>query len=524
MDQRPLIVDPLLRPVDLLLEQSLAGLRRAHLYEPVKSIAYKAAQGIARAHYTSFHNLRVWGLENIPQSGGVILACNHRSYLDAQLVTLATPRKVSFLTRSESANTPVLRHILQLADAVFLRRGDDENLAAIASLLQEGLVLGVFPEGTIPGAEDIARWEVEPETGLLPGRSGAIRLALMAHVPIIPVGICGTEALLPPEVFPRMSRLPHPRGASITLRFGEPIRLEKRQDEEIGYEQLRGMTRRVMTAISRLVEPIGVPMEQNKTATPMPPIAHRNAPIAQKQRFGVLALHGFTSHVACVADLRFALDEMGVPYRFPIMRGHGTTWEDLKRVKAADWYADAEAALMDLLTECRRVFVVGLSMGGLVTLDLAMKHPKNVAGIVTVAAALKFQDKLAFLSPLLAKVASSWPSPKAYHDKALEKQRNRNYPKFATDSFAELYRYARHIEENLSFVHCPALILHSKVDQVIQPQAAQIIHDRISSTSKKLVWFEKSGHEMMLDMESEAVIRTIADYLKLQMSDSSSDE
>lgn len=523
MEPRSLPTERILRPVDLFLEQSIAGLRRANLYEPIKSVAYKAALGVARTHYSTLHRLRIWGQENIPREGGVILACNHRSWLDAQLVSLASPRKVSFLTRAEFSRTPVLRHILQAADAVFLRRGDDENLAAIAALLQEGLVLGLFPEGTIPGAEEIPSWDVDPETGLLPGRSGAVRLALMANIPIIPVGISGTEALLPPEVFPRLSRLTLPRPTTLTVRFGEPIRLEKRHDEEIDYDQLRGMTRRVMTSISRLVEPSGERMTKT-SPVPLPPIAYRNTPVEQKQRFGVLALHGFTSHVACVADVRFALEEMKVPYRIPILRGHGTRWEDLREVTAQDWYSDAEAALQDLLTECRRVIVVGLSMGGLVTLDLAMKRQKEVAGIITVAAALRFQDKLAFLSPLLARVVSSWPSPNAYHDKALEQQRNRNYPRFATAAFAQLYRYSKRIEQDLSFVHCPALILHSKVDQVIDPRSAQLIHDGIQSQSKRLVWFERSGHEMLLDMESDAVLATVSEWLKQQMERPADDE
>ncbi len=522
MEPKPLPASSLLKPVDLFLEQSIAGLRRAHLYEPIKALAYKTALGVAKTHYSTLHRLRIWGQEYVPAQGGCILACNHRSWLDAQIISLAGPRKVSFLTRSEFSRTPVLRHILQAADAVFLRRGDDENLAAIAELLREGLVLGVFPEGTIPGEEDMPRWEVDPETGLLPGRSGAVRLALMAHVPIIPVGISGTDSLLPPEVWPRLSRLTFPKPTTITVRFGEPIRLEKRHDEEINYEQLRGMTHRVMTAISRMVEPAGERM--NNPTAPCPPIAYQNTPVKEKQRYGVLALHGFTSHVACVADLRFALDEMNVPYRIPVLRGHGTKWEDLQGVTAQDWFADAEAAMQDLLTECRKVFVVGLSMGGLVTLELAMRHPKDVVGITTVAAALRFQDKLAFMSPVMAKLLSSWPSPSAYHDKSLEQQRNRNYPRFATGAFVELYKYSKRIEQDLTFVHCPALILHSRKDQVIHPDAAQAIHDKISSTSKKLVWFERSGHEMMLDMESEAVVSTIAEWLKLQMAQPVTDD
>jgi len=123
----------------------------------------------------------------------------------------------------------------------------------------------------------------------------------------------------------------------------------------------------------------------------------------------------------------------------------------------------------------------------------------------------------------MAKVLPSWPAPKAFHDKTLEAQRNRNYPKFATDAFVELYRYAGRIREQLSFVHCPALIIHSKKDQVIDAKAAIEIHEGIASKKKRLQWFERSGHEMLLDMEAEAVTRAIADFLQEQQTSSTNE-
>ena len=228
----------------------------------------------------------------------------------------------------------------------------------------------------------------------------------------------------------------------------------------------------------------------------------------------MLLLHGFTSHVSCISDLRFPVEEMGLPYRVPILRGHGTKWEDLKGVKAEDWYEDAENSMLDLLKECDKVIVVGLSMGGLVALDLAVRHRKQVAAVVTVAAALTFKDPLSVLTPLMARTIPSWPSPTAYNDKELEKQRNRNYPKFPTEAFNELYQYSHVMENDLSFIHADALILQSRKDQVVHPKAAQKIYNKISSKNKRLAWFEESGHEMLLDLEAPQVTATITDYLK----------
>jgi len=515
------LLNETLKPLDKALDLSFAALRKANLYEPFKASLWETTKVLLSTQFKLNHQLRIYGGENVPADGGVLYAINHQSWLDAQVLAAASPRKVSFLAKSEFTDWPLLHHLIELADGVYIRRGgDDETLETIAARLRDGACVGIFPEGTIPGEEDIPRWDVEPETGLLRGKTGVVRLSLKSGAPIVPVGISGTGKAFPPEAYPRLQQLPLPRPFPVEVRFGEPIWLRERDDAQPTYEQLRGMTDRVMRAISHLVDhsmgfvPMSVPISNKEKPTRIPPTPYKSEPRAEKVRFGVLVLHGFTSHVSCVSDVRFALEEMGLPYRIPILRGHGGEWEMLKGVKAEDWLEDAEESMLDLLSECRKVIVVGLSMGGLVTLDLAARHRKKVAAIVTVAAALKFKDPLSVLTPLLAAVVPSWPSPRAFCDRELEKQRNRNYPRFPTKAFHELYKYAKKVEQNLSFISADALVIHSRKDQVVHPRAAEIIHQRISSKSRKLLWFEESGHEMLLDLEAQKVLGAIAEYIR----------
>jgi carboxylesterase len=515
------LLNQTLKPVDRVLDFSVAALRKANLYTPLKKSLYETTKLLLNAQFKMNHSLRVYGTENIPREGGAVFAINHQSWLDAQVVTAACPRKIAFMAKSEFKAWPILHHVIELTDSVYVHRGGDDGALDNAIVhLREGGCVGIFPEGTIPGEEDIPRWDVEPDTGLLRGKSGVVRLAMRAGVPIIPVGVSGTGKAFPPEAYPRLEQLPLVKPEPIEVRFGEPIFLKKRAEEEISYDQLRGMTDRVMRAISHLVDhsmgyvPMSVPIAVKEKPGRIPPTPYRNPPLGDKTRLGVLVLHGFTSHVSCVSDLRFPLDEMGVPYRIPILRGHGGEWTDLKGVTAEQWYEDAEDSLLDLLTECRRVVVVGLSMGGLVALDLAARRRKQIVGVATVAAALKFKDPLSALTPVIARVVPSWPSPKAFHDKELEKQRNRNYPRFPTRAFAELYRYAAEVEQRLSFVAADALIVHSRKDQIVHPKAAEIIRERLGSKRKDLVWFEESGHEMLLDLEAQKVVATVADFIR----------
>src|SRR3954447_5282932 len=123
----------------------------------------------------------------------------------------------------------------------------------------------------------------------------------------------------------------------------------------------------------------------------------------QSSSLGVLLLHGLTSSLATVNGLVPHLEAAGLPYAMPTLRGHGTKPEDLRGVTWHGWYEDAERALDELLTRCDRVVVMGLSMGGVVALHLGVQRPERLAGIVTVAPALRLNIPAAFLLPVLGR-------------------------------------------------------------------------------------------------------------------------
>jgi carboxylesterase len=258
----------------------------------------------------------------------------------------------------------------------------------------------------------------------------------------------------------------------------------------------------VMGEISSLVDhrsnyaPIEVPIPQPR----------------KREVIGVLLLHGFTSHLNTVNGLVPHLEAAGIPYMMPILRGHGTRYQDLHGVTDRDWYADAERALLKLWNDVDRIVVVGLSMGGLVALELAMRHPDKIAGIVSVAASLKFADPLSALTPVLSRFVKYWPSPNSFNDLSL-KENCENYSKFATSAFAHLWRYSQEIADRLREVHVPIRILQSKRDQIVAPASANIIYEKVSSPIREIVWYEESGHEMMQDLEADKVFADVMEFV-----------
>lgn len=500
---REQVAGAVLWPADQALGLLVSGLERTGLLERSSGLIYRGAQQSLRTLFGTMNDLEVEGLENVPTEGGVVFASNHQSWLDVQVLGAASPRRVHFIAKSEFETWPGLRHLIRLTESVYVRRGgDEEGLREIVDLLQSGRAVVIYPEGTIPGEEDIPRTAVDPKTGLLRGHSGVARLALAAGVPIVPVGVSGTGRAFPPEVYPRLELLRLPGASKVKVRFGAPIAMDAYAERPRDHALLREITDRVMGRISEIVDhsmsyvPLELPLE----------------PPPRADRVGVLLLHGFTSHLEAVSGLVPHLEAAGIDYEMPVLRGHMTRYEDLKGVTSRDWYADAEKALLALSERVDKVVVVGFSMGGLVALDLAARHPERLAGVVTAAAALRLADPLAPLSPLLARAVDYWPSPNPFNDPA-RAAASKNYPKFATDAFVSLYRYAKEMEGRLGEVRVPIRVLQSRKDQVVAPVSANLIYEGVGTPHRELHWYEESGHELLADLEAEKVYADVLDFV-----------
>ncbi|MBF0107109.1 MAG: alpha/beta fold hydrolase [Deltaproteobacteria bacterium] len=513
MDREKLVFT-MLKPIDAGIGLSFDVLKKYGLMEPASNLAMQGLRRLMYLQYSKINNLKIEGLNNITKKGGVLFACNHQSWADVQVMGASCSRRLHFIAKDMFKDWPVLRHLIELNGAIYVTRAPrDKNqtqdeLGNVVKALKEGKAVGIFPEGTIPGEENIPRHAVEPETGLLKGRTGVVRLALEAGVPIIPVGVSGTGKAFPPEIYPRLELLRLPGNSPMKIRYGKPLCFKNHYGKNLtqtedGRKTLRALTNQVMKEISKLVDhsmnyiPLEVPVKGPK----------------QHDKIGVLLLHGFTSSLDTVNGLVPHLKKEKIEYEMPVLRGHGTHYQDMVGVTAGDWYHDALKSLNKLAKRVDQVIVVGLSMGGLVALDLGIQQPQKVAGVVTVAAAVKFADPLAGLTPLIAKVIQFWPSPNAFCDMTLAKN-STNYPKFATDAFGSLFAYSKDIQKKLGKLTTPIRIIQSKKDQVIAPLSANIIYENVASQIREICWFEKSGHEMMQDLESEKVFEAIMQFVK----------
>src|SRR5579863_7112149 len=104
------------------------------------------------------------------------------------------------------------------------------------------------------------------------------------------------------------------------------------------------------------------------------PFAASNGP------HGVLVLHGFTGCPQSMRPLAEAFADGGFSVELPLLPGHGTQVEDLAETRFDDWLAAAEEAYVQLAARCDRVVVAGLSMGGTLSCELAVRH-SDLAGV-----------------------------------------------------------------------------------------------------------------------------------------------
>lgn len=149
----------------------------------VHPIVYWLARAVIQPFIHVYFRLRRTGLAHIPE-GGVILAANHRSFLDPFVVGLCVRRPTYFVAKKELFDHRLLGWFLNCMGAFPVRRGesDEEATATALALLERGAAVVIFPEGT--------RHRSGP---LHPPRRGVGRLALATGAPVVPIAVMGTE-------------------------------------------------------------------------------------------------------------------------------------------------------------------------------------------------------------------------------------------------------------------------------------------------------------------------------------------
>ncbi|WP_068785240.1 lysophospholipid acyltransferase family protein [Paenibacillus phocaensis] len=188
---------------------------------------YRFCRSVLRILYKLFFRLEASGLEHIPKEGGVLLCSNHLTLLDPPTIGILLKRKVHFMAKQELFQIFGFGWLIRQLGAFPVKRGgvSKESIKTALTLLRNGHVMGIFPEGRrVKGAEDNVI-----------GKKGAATFALRSEAAVIPVAIIGTY-----QLFRKMRVV-----------YGQPVDLTEFK-ENGGADAAERATEKIMASIAEL--------------------------------------------------------------------------------------------------------------------------------------------------------------------------------------------------------------------------------------------------------------------------------
>jgi 1-acyl-sn-glycerol-3-phosphate acyltransferase len=187
-----------------------------------------------------FFSWKVKGRENVPLTGPFIVTANHVHLVDPFLLLFSFPRWINFMAKEELFRSPLLRPILRWAQVFSIHRqgeiGEKQKvLKSAKDILDRGLILGMFPEASR-----------SPDGKLRKGKPGSAFIASKTNVPLLPIGIVGTD---------KINGISWPwKRPSVVVYIGEPFKLPP-ADGKLSKSQMKLLTDSMMGKIAALLPP-----------------------------------------------------------------------------------------------------------------------------------------------------------------------------------------------------------------------------------------------------------------------------
>ena len=201
-------------------------------------VGYRFIKAFFQHPVTWASGLQVRGAENVPAKGPVLLAANHLSSADPVLVGAAIERPAFYLAKEGLFRNPVSARFFRAMGQVKVDRSEGGNDGAVQTalgLLSQGLVVGIFPEGTLSRAGRVRR-----------GKTGIARIAALSGAPVIPIGIDTST------FWPRGSAVPR-LGARVHVAIGKPMQLDLKPGDAADRQRMRDATDDVMERVEALL-------------------------------------------------------------------------------------------------------------------------------------------------------------------------------------------------------------------------------------------------------------------------------
>ena len=265
----------------------------------------------------------------------------------------------------------------------------------------------------------------------------------------------------------------------------------------------------------------------------------------EEAEIACLLIHGFSGTPTEMRSLGDALAEQGIRIYGVLVAGHNGDPEEFVVSGRKTWLASVEEGLAQLASY-KTVFVAGLSMGGVLALNLAIRHSERLTGVIAMSTPTRLESSIKTRLVPLARYFIKWfyplkalnfNNPKVQVE-ILKQAQSRNATITTIDfdnpqvvnyiktlvripvpAIAELFALIHQTRRMLSKLRIPLLIIQSKRDQTVKPECAEELYQLTTSTpSKSLHWLAESDHVITTGVEREEVYQLVLSFIKMTSS------
>jgi carboxylesterase len=245
----------------------------------------------------------------------------------------------------------------------------------------------------------------------------------------------------------------------------------------------------------------------------------------------VLLIHGLTGGPYELNYLAKKLNKAGFTVKVPLLAGHGTTLDDLKRTCWQDWYASVKEAVLQLEAEGHAVYVGGLCMGAVLALHTAFDLKEKIRGVVAMSTTLRYDGwsipwysfllALNYYTPACYLYAYPEREPYGIKNERLRrivvkgmKDNTIAYDQVPGVGIRELFRLANSVKRELPQIKTPTLILHSREDDTASVRNADYIERHTGAAYVRKVLLTDCYHMITIDNQKDLVVDEITAFIK----------
>jgi carboxylesterase len=227
----------------------------------------------------------------------------------------------------------------------------------------------------------------------------------------------------------------------------------------------------------------------------------------------VILIHGFTGSPSEMQLLAASLNAEGYGVEVPLLVGHGTNLNELMGVYPQQWLDPLDALITRLLSEGQSVVLGGLSLGSILSLQLALRYPQ-IKALLLYSPPVRSGDPRRFLAPLFIRFTQTLPKPASDFFDPIAAERLWSYDRYPVATSARVLDLISRTRKQLSEVQQPLLAIASRRDKVISHSGIELLMRTVQSSPRELHWLERSSHSITVDAEWTVVRDLSLEFLR----------